>query len=584
MIDRRVVEEIKYRNDIKDVISQYVTLKRAGSNYHGLCPFHSEKTPSFTVFTGGEGNFYCFGCGAGGDVVTFTMRAENLDYPSALEFLAKRAGITIPEDKAQRPGEVSRTRVMDMNREAARFFYSTLVSGKYPDALSYLQQKRGFSPALIRHFGMGFAPPEWGSLVKHLKSKHYSEEEMIAANLAAKSSKGTVYDVFRNRVMVPIFDINGNVVAFGGRVMDDSKPKYLNSTDTPAFKKRRTLFALNFAKDVCAERIILCEGYMDVIALHGAGFSSAIATLGTAITEEHARLMKRYTKEVVICYDADEAGQRAADKAFALLSEVGLETKILKVEGAKDPDEYIKKFGQGKFKLLLEGSRTRFDFKLASILEKHSLSVPAEKIRAADATAELIAEFYSAVERDIYIDTAASKLSVSTDTLKADVQQKIRNRQKKENTDALRKVISESSGYGNRANPDYVRNPAAASAEETIIGLLLYSPELIAQVEKDGVLTPQTFQTDFNRRVFNALMTLGKEQGGLEEGLLSQWFNPEEMGRIIGMKVRRTSLTNNGKDVLRECIARLQNAKTKGNNIEDIEDILGAKRRKKNEQ
>ncbi|MBE6672032.1 MAG: DNA primase [Ruminococcaceae bacterium] len=583
MIDRRVVEEIKYRNDIRDVISQYVTLKRAGSNYNGLCPFHSEKTPSFTVFTAGEGNFYCFGCGAGGDVVTFVMRAENLDYPSALEFLAKRAGIDIPEDSAKSQGEVSRTRVMDMNREAARFFHATLVSGNYPEALSYLRDKRAFPPALIRHFGLGFAPNEWGSLVKHLKSKHFSEEEMIAANLAAKSAKGTVYDVFRNRIIVPILDINGNVVAFGGRVMDDSKPKYLNSTDTPAFKKRRTLFALNFAKDLCAERMILCEGYMDVIALHGAGFSNAIATLGTAITEEHARLMKRYTKEVVICYDADEAGQRAADKAFSLLSEVGLETKILKVEGAKDPDEYIKKYGAGKFKLLLEGSRTRFDFKLGSILEKHDITVPLEKIRAADEAAELIAGFYSAVERDIYIDTAARKLSVPTDTLKADVQQKIRSRQKKENKEELRRVMSESAGYGNRTNPDYVRNPAAASAEETILGLILYSPELLGGIEASGELREETFQTEFNRRVFAAIRAIYNDHQTLEEGLLSERFTPEEMGRIIGMKVRRTALTNNGEDVLKECIARLQNARTKGNNIEDIEDILGAKRRKQNE-
>lgn len=584
MIDRRVVEEIKYRNDIRDVISQYVTLKRAGSNYHGLCPFHSEKTPSFTVFTAGEGNFYCFGCGAGGDVVTFVMRAENLDYPSALEFLAKRAGITIPEEKTQRAGEVSRTRVMDMNREAARFFHAALVSGKYPEALDYLRQKRAFSPALIRHFGLGFAPNEWGSLVKHLKSKHYSEEEMIAANLAARSAKGTVYDVFRNRIIVPILDINGNVVAFGGRVMDDSKPKYLNSTDTPAFKKRRTLFALNFAKDICAERMILCEGYMDVIALHGAGFSNAIATLGTAITEEHARLMKRYTKEVIICYDADEAGQRAADKAFALLSEVGLETKILKVEGAKDPDEYIKKFGVGKFKLLLEGSRTRFDFKLSAILEKHDINLPAEKIRAADEAAELICGFYSAVERDIYIDTAARKLAIPADTLKADVQQKIRSRQRKESKDNLRKVMSESAGYGNRTNPDYVRNPAAASAEETILGILLHSPELIETIRHEEILKQEDFQTEFNRRVYCACLDACAEQGGIEEGLLSERFTPEEMGRIVGMKVRRTGLTNNGKDVLRECIARLKATRTKGNNIEDIEDILGAKRRKKNEQ
>jgi len=581
MIDRSIVEEIKYRNDIRDVISGYVTLKRAGANYNGLCPFHSEKTPSFTVFTAGEGNFYCFGCGAGGDVVTFVMRAENLDYPSALEFLAKRAGITIPEEKNKRPGEVSRTRVMDMNREAARFFHSCLIGGKYPDALAYLREKRGFTPALIRHFGLGFAPPEWGSLVKHLKSKHFTEEELLAANLGAKSAKGTVYDVFRNRIIVPILDLNGNVVAFGGRVMDDSKPKYLNSTDTPAFKKRRTLFALNFAKDLCAQRMILCEGYMDVIALHGAGFSNAIATLGTAITEDHARLMKRYTKEVIICYDADEAGQRAADKAFSLLSEVGMETKILKVEGAKDPDEYIKKYGAGKFKLLLEGSRTRFDFKFSGILEKYDITLPAEKIKAADETAELISGFYSAVERDIYIDTACRKLQVPPDTLRADVEKKIRGRQKKEKNEELRRVISVSAGAGNRVNPDYVRNPAAASAEEAILGLILYNPELIDKICKEQLLTPEMFQTEFNRRVFTAILEAIHEQGFLEEGVLFEKFSAQEVGRITGMKVRRSTLTNNGADVLSECIGRLQQAKQKGNNIEDIEDILGSKRRKK---
>ena len=584
MIDPRVVEEIKYRNDIRDVIGSYVTLKRAGGNYNGLCPFHSEKTPSFTVFTGGEGNFYCFGCGAGGDVITFIMRAENLDYPNALEFLAKRAGMSLPEEKEKtRAGEVSRTRVIDMNREAARFFHRTLVEGKYPDALQYLREKRGFSMPLIRHFGMGFAPPEWGALVKHLKSKHFTEEEMIAANLAARSAKGTVYDTFRNRVIVPILDLNGNVVAFGGRVMDDSKPKYLNSSDTPAFKKRKTLFALNFAKDVCAERIILCEGYMDVIALHSAGFSNALATLGTAITEDHARLMKRYTKEVVICYDADEAGQRAADKAFALLAEVGLETKILKVEGAKDPDEYIKKFGAGKFKLLLDGSRTRFDFKFSAILEKHDITQLPEKIKAADKTAELIAGFYSEVERNLYIDVAARKLSVPADTLKADVDKKVRAARRKEKSDELRSVMTTSSGMGNRVNPDYVRNPAAASAEEAILGLLLVSPELVEKVKREDLLCPEMFQTEFNRRVLTVVLDTASEEGRAEEGVLSQFFTPDEVGRIIGMKVRRVGLSHNGSDVLKECIERLQKSKAKGNNIEDIEDILFSKRRKNNE-
>ena len=329
--------------------------------------------------------------------------------------------------------------------------------------------------------------------------------------------------------------------------------------------------------------MILCEGYMDVIALHGAGFSNAIATLGTAITEEHARLMKRYTKEVVICYDADEAGQRAADKAFALLSEVGVETKILKVEGAKDPDEYIKKYGAGKFKILLEGSRTRFDFKFGAILEKHDISIPAEKIRAADAAADLIAGFYSAVERDIYINTVCLKLQIPADTLRSDVEKKIRSRQKKEKNEELRRVITQSSGMNNRVNPDYVRNPAAASAEEAILGLILYSPELLGLIRKEELLSSEMFQTEFNRRVFVALLEIAGDEGALEESMLCEFFSPEEMGRIIGMKVRRAELTNNGADVLKECIGRLQKSKTKGNNIADIEDILGTKRRKKNE-
>jgi len=294
MIDHSIIEEIKYRSNIEDVISSYVSLKRAGSNMNGLCPFHSEKTPSFTVFTSTQ-NFYCFGCGAGGDVITFIMRMENLEYRDALEFLAKRAGIEIPEDGATLQKGPTRSRMIDMNRDAARFFHSQLYSENGRKGLEYLKVQRGLSDAVIKRFGLGYAPDSFGSLTDYLKSKGYTDEEMITGFMCGKSQKtGRPYDYFRGRVMFPIIDVAGNVIAFGGRVLDDSLPKYLNSSDTPAFKKSRNLFALNYAKNNCSEYLILCEGYMDVIALHAAGFSSAVATLGTAITADQARIMAKY--------------------------------------------------------------------------------------------------------------------------------------------------------------------------------------------------------------------------------------------------------------------------------------------------
>nr|MBQ4319456.1 DNA primase [Clostridia bacterium] len=365
-IPEQIVEEIKYRNPIEDVISSYVTLKRAGSNMSGLCPFHSEKSPSFTVFTSGDPHFYCFGCGAGGDVITFIMRVENLDYGEALRFLAKRAGITLPEN-GEDTGGIKRQRIVDMNRDAARFFHTQLY--KNPQALQYLYERSIPNP-LIKHFGIGFAPDGFGALTSHMLSLGYTKEELSAGFLCGISKKnGQPYDYFRRRVIFPIINTSGDVIAFGGRVINkDDSPKYLNSSDTPAFNKRRSLFALNFAKNKCAEQLILCEGYMDVVTLHGAGFENAVATLGTAMTPEHAGIIRKYTKKVIISYDSDEAGQNAADKAFRLLGEVGVDTRILKMEGAKDPDEYIKKFGPDKFRMLLDGSRSQFEFKLDGIL------------------------------------------------------------------------------------------------------------------------------------------------------------------------------------------------------------------------
>ncbi|MFA6947412.1 MAG: DNA primase [Eubacteriales bacterium] len=579
MIPDAVIEEIKYRNNIEDVISSYVTLKRAGSNMNGLCPFHNEKTPSFTVFSATR-SFYCFGCGAGGDVITFIMRAENIDYPSALELLAKRAGITIPQDGRGAEVGVKRRRILDMNRDAARYFHDQLK--KSPEALAYFQ-KRALAPAIINRFGLGYAPNDFGLLGSHMRSLGYTDEELITGFLCGKSQKtGRPYDYFRGRVMFPIIDISGDVVAFGGRVLDDSLPKYLNSSDTPAFKKSRNLFALNFAKNRCAEEMILCEGYMDVIALHGAGFENAVATLGTAITPEHARIMKHYTKKVIISYDADDAGQRAADKAFRLLEEVGLETRLLKVQNAKDPDEFIKKFGADRFRRLLEASTSRFEFNYSNIVKKYDITDYEGKIKAADELCEVISGVWSAVERDIYLRTVSGRLEIPYEGLKRDAEGKARRNSRQRKSEETRQVQLSSVGYGDRVNTDYAKNPTAARAEEIILGMLELRPELTAEVQRGTIeLAADDFFTDFGRRVFDYILT-HTEGGTFSDGALSGSFTPEEVGRVVRMRVARQEITNS-REIFCDCVARLKSAGTlsedkKSVGLEDLQSIISKKR------
>ena len=579
MIPAAVIEEIKFRNDIESVISSYVTLKPAGSNMIGLCPFHSEKTPSFTVFKSRQ-NFHCFGCGAGGDVITFIMKMENLSYVEAIEFLAKRVGISIPQEQNRQNETVNSKRILEMNKEAAKFFHNRLISA--PDgkiALEYLQ-KRQFSPALIKHFGLGYAPNAFFELTNHLASKGYTQKEMTQAFLCGTSKKtGKPFDLFRNRVIIPIIDTKGDVIAFGGRVLDDSLPKYLNSSDTPVFKKSRNLFALNYARKDCADRIILCEGYMDVIALHGAGFSNAVATLGTAITPEQARIMKRYTKSVVIAYDSDEAGQKAADKAFRLLGEVGLDVRILKMQGAKDPDEYIKKFGKERFKMLLDESKTRFDFKFDSILEKHDISITSEKLKAISEVSDVIASVGSAVEREIYISKAAEKLEVTKENLKYDIDKKIKKHIKEAKTNETRKIMMNATGIGDRINPDYAKNIRASSAEEAILSIILTYPELLKKVkDKVYALEPDDFFTEFGKKIFEETIKLYDGESNFDYGLLGSVFSPDEMGRITAIVLKRDKLSSNGEKELSDCINVLK--KEKNRDSLSLDDLLAEKRKK----
>lgn len=560
-IAREIIDEIVFRNDIEQVIGSYVTLKRAGSNWNGLCPFHNEKTPSFTVFPATK-SFYCFGCGAGGDVVSFIMREENLDYVGALEHLAARAGISIPTDPSEpEPSGIPRKRIYEMNLEAAKFFRSCLFDADLGrDGLSYLTEQRRLSTATIRRFGLGFAPNGWGMLADHMHRLGFRDEELIAGFLCKRSEKsGRVFDLFRNRVIFPVIDTAGNVVAFGGRVMDDSKPKYLNSSDTPVFKKSRHLFALNFARKQAQERMILCEGYMDVIALHAAGFENAVATLGTAITSEQARIFAKYTKQVMICYDSDTAGQTAANKAMRLLDGVGVEVRVLKLEGAKDPDEYIKRYGADSFRRVLDNSMTGFDFRMERLLADYNLAVAEEKIKASSALAQVIADFHSEVEREVYLRKAAERLQVSADAMKHDVERirylRLREMKNKQSRDAQLSL----KGFGDRVNPDAAKHLRASAAEETLLGLmLLYDDFRKAAASGAAGLTGEEFSTEFGRRVFDAVCRLENSEYGFSKALLGQNFTAEELGRIEKIELARRSLAKNDSDVFREAIRTIR--------------------------
>lgn len=561
-IPREIIEEIVYRSDIEQIIGSYVSLKRAGSGLVGLCPFHSEKTPSFSVNVKDK-FFYCFGCGAGGDVITFIMRAENLDYVGAVEFLAARAGITIEtehSDRGQNDG-VSRKRILDMNLEAARFFRSQLFDPKVGvDALKYLTEERKLPPAIIKRFGLGYSPNDFGRLTDHMHKCGFTDEELIVGFLCGKSTKtGRAYDYFRNRVMFPIIDARGDIVAFGGRVMDDSKPKYLNSSDTPSFKKSRTLFALNYARAKCADELILCEGYMDVIALHAAGFENAVATLGTAITPEHARLMAKYTKKVLISYDSDSAGQNAADKAMRLLAEVGLDVRVIQMTGAKDPDEFIKKFGRDKFKSVLAGSKSGFEYKMDAILSKYDVNRPDELIKASNELTTLISQAYSGVEREIYISIVSDKLGLSKDSLKNDVERKLAAARRERKLIEGRQAQASAMNLGDRINPEAATNVQASAAEDAILGmLLLYGEHRKAVASGSPALSADDFVTSFAKRAFEAIMELENSSGGFMFSLLGQSFSAEEVGRLTLIEQKRREVSGNDLSILTACIDTLK--------------------------
>lgn len=586
---REWIDSVRERSDIVELIGSYVTLRRAGSNYTGLCPFHSERTPSFTVFPDTQ-SFFCFGCEAGGDAFTFVMRSENLEYPEAVEFLAKRAGIQIPEthEDSDQPRGISRARSYELNRAAARFYRDCLFDPAIGEAgMNYLRDTRGLDTAVIRHFGLGYAPNEFGVLLPHLKSLGFTEEEMRQCFLCGRSQSGRYYDYFRGRVMFPVINTAGEVVAFSGRdVTGTSKAKYLNSSDTPVFQKRKNLFALNFAKAHCAEQMILCEGNMDVVSMHAAGFENAVASLGTALTDEQARIMARYTKQVIIAYDGDSAGQRAAGRAMDIFARVGLDVRVLRITDAKDPDEYIRKFGTDAFARLLKGSSTGFSYRLDGVLNRYNIKEPEDRIKAAAELCGMVARVWSSAEREVYLQAVSERLGLPIDSLRRDVERAQARIQRDRHQSEARAARMSALALDDRVNPEAAGNIRAAAAEDTVLGLMLLYEEHRRAVREGAVsLTADDFVTAFNRRVFEAIMELENSDGGFSTAVLGEQFDPDEMGRLAKLAQARRNLSENGQSVLKAAVRTLQdekNAVTKDDAPpeDSLERLLEKKRQK----
>lgn len=547
-INERFIQELLDKIDIEQVISSHISLKRRGKNLVGLCPFHNEKTPSFTVYPESR-SFYCFGCGAGGDVISFVRRMDNLDYVEAVKSVAQMAGMSMPEDGYDDTLSKQRMRLLEANREAARFYNACLMDPKNKDALDYFL-KRGLSINTIRRFGLGYAPNDWRELINHLKSKGFTEHELVLANLARRSDKNgraNYYDNFRNRVMFPIIDLRGNVIAFGGRVMDDSKPKYINTSDTLVYKKSNGVFAMNLAKNNNDNKFILVEGYMDVIALHQAGFTNAIACLGTAFTNEQANLLSRYAEEIIICYDNDEAGKTATQRALGVLGKTGLKLRVVSMEGGKDADEIIRKHGKERFADLLRGASNKTEYKLLEERNKYNLATDDGKLRFLMAATQILAACGS-IEQDIYSTRLSNELGVSVESIKA--QLKTASAKQKRMDDARKRTETAEmlmkSGE-DKNNPERAKNLGAAKAEETLIASFLRNPDFYNKLKEK--ISPDDFVTSFNQRVFRTLIK-GLESGA-EIGLsfFSADFTPEEMDSVTRISLIAPNLSN----TLQEC-------------------------------
>lgn len=558
------LQELRVKNDINDIISGYVSLKKRGSTYIGLCPFHNEKTPSFTVYPDTQ-SFYCFGCGAGGDAVTFIRRIENLDYLDAVKLLAQRAGLQMPDEGYDDSLSKKRKTVLEINRAAARFYHSYMMSSEGQKGLNYFLN-RGLTKKTITKFGLGYAPDTWDSLLRHLKDKGFSVSDMAIAGVIKKGNKG-YYDIFRNRVMTPIIDVRGNVIAFGGRVLDDSKPKYINSSDTLVYKKTNELFALNFAKDSGQESLILCEGYMDAIAMHQAGFNNAVAGCGTALTPEQVRLISRYSKEVLLAYDSDEAGQKALTKAVSLFNQTDVRVKIPSLIGGKDPDEIIKVYGRDKFKGILDSASNEIEYELSKLNKKYNLLSTQGKIDFLKECIAVLAKV-SPIEQDIYMSRLSEELGVEKSSIKIQLDEYIRKNKRRNEKKEFSQFIDNSIRNLRKESADADISLRNLKAQERMLGILALYPDCSKLC---GRIDAEKLAPGFIRTVYSLI--LEKIENGMEVDLVyfGQYLSPEEAGKLSGI-INNTKNSADPKKEFLDCVEVVEEEflKSKKSNLEEI--------------
>ena len=553
------IDELILRNPIEEVVGQYVSLRRAGSNLFGLCPFHGEKTASFSV-SPDKGMYYCFGCHKGGGVINFQMEIEGLSYPDAVRALAKRAGMNVPEDEEYQSRYRQQERLWALHKEAARFFHSKLYAPEGRAALEYALG-RGMTKSTLINFGIGYSPDSWTDLVDALRKKGYTDQELKDSGLVTVSKKnGNLFDRFRDRLMFPIIDVRGNVIGFGGRIMNNRDPeaaKYLNSPETMIFNKRKNLFALNLAKKSKQGYLILVEGYMDAIALHQYGFDCAVASLGTALTEDGANLLSKYTDQVVLIYDGDTAGQRAAQRAIPILEKTGLQVKVLQMRDAKDPDEFLKKFGADKFKVLLEESSNRIEYQLQSIRRKYDLREDDQRVKYIQEAAGLLCTLSSAVSREVYGRRVADSASISYEAMKLEVDKAFKRRLSKEKKKQEQISLSPARNHQPRERTIRYDNIKSAMAEELLLALVMKEPALLDQT---GELTVSAFSSPLLGRVYDQLLSRHRQGLEVSLGVLSD-LSAEEMSHVAGILRRQEAPVS--EEALRDCIRTIRSESRK---------------------
>ncbi len=546
------LQELVEKNDIVDVVSGYVRLtKRSGANQFGLCPFHSEKTPSFSVSPDRQ-IYHCFGCGKGGGVINFIMEIENLSFPEAVEFLAKRVGMPIPEEENSAESK-RRRRMLDLNRDAARFFHTCLKAPEGRAAQAYMNARQ-ITPPTATRFGLGAAPDTWDSLRNAMHELGYRDQELFEAGLVRKGKSGGFYDTFRGRLMFPVIDVRGDVIGFSGRILGDGEPKYMNSPETLVFNKSRNLFAMNLAKKSKSGYIILAEGNIDVVMMHQAGFDSAVASLGTSLTAEQARLISRFTNEVVIAYDSDGAGKKASQRAIGLLEKLDVKVKVLSMTGAKDPDEFIKLKGADAFRNLLEKSENHIDYRLQTVTNKYDLTVDEQKVEFLKEASELVARLSGSVERQVYAMRVASLAGVPNDV----VAQEVERRHKKAVRTACRENENKLSHPERQLQPGqkefHYENPESAAAEEGIIRLLFLDQGLF---KGKDLPEPEEFSSPALAQIYSALKTKFENGDIISTATLSATLPPELASLLAGI-LQKPEALRNGEMALKDYIARIR--------------------------